>query len=79
MLRSLHSFALLVIVFIVENLNKALSDKEHFLNLALVRDHDLAWDVDPAKHVDDQLVGEASLTLFKEMVESFLKILEGSC
>jgi hypothetical protein len=42
-----------VIVFIVVNIHKTLSDEEHFFDIGLVTDNNLAWDVDSTEHIDD--------------------------
>jgi len=68
---------LIVISLIVVNIDKPLSDKEHFLNISFIADDNLAWNVDSAEHVDDQVVGEASLAFFKEVVKRLLKISKG--
>ena len=67
----------IVISLIVVHVDQSLSDEEHLLDVGLVADHDLAWDVDPAEHVDDQVVGEASLALLEEVVEGLLEVSEG--
>ena len=65
-----------LVVVVVEHLNDALADEEHFLDVALVADHDLVLLEDPAEHVDDELVGEAALALVEEVVEGALELLE---
>jgi len=55
-----------------------LSDKEHLLNICLVAYDNFAWNVDPAEHVNDQIVGESSLAFFKEVVERLFKVSECS-
>lgn len=58
-----------LIVVIVVDLYNTLSDKVHLLDIALVADNCFAWGVKSAEHIDDQLIGEPSLTLIEEMVE----------
>ena len=67
----------IIISLIVVHIDQSLSNEEHLLDVGLVADHDLAWDVDPAEHVDDQVVGEASLALLEEVVEGLLEVSEG--
>ena len=62
-------FFFFLVVLIVENLNKSLSDEIHFLDIALETDNSLSWGIDSAVHADDQLVGETSLALLEEVVE----------
>ena len=71
-------FLLDFIVVIIVDLHDTLSDEVHFLHIALVADDGLTRGVKPTEHVDDQLVGEASLALVEEMVERFLELLENS-
>lgn len=68
----------LLIVFIVEHLHNALSNEEHFLDVALVADHSLVLLEDATEHVNDEFVGEAALTLVEEMIERPFKLLEYS-
>jgi hypothetical protein len=58
-----------LVILVVEHFNQALSDEIHLLYIALVGNDYFAWGVDSAVHCDDQLVGEASLAFFKEVVE----------
>jgi hypothetical protein len=67
-----------VVAFVVVDVHEALSNKEHLLNVSLITNNNLAWNVDPAEHVDDQIVGEAALALFKEVVKRLLKVPESS-
>ena len=67
---------LTLIILIVEDLNNALPDEEHLLDVALVADDDLVLLEDAAEHVDDEFVGEAALTLVEEVVEGALELLE---
>ena len=69
----------LLIVLVVENLDESLSDEIHLLDITLVADDSLAWGVDSAVHVDDQLICETSLALLKEVIERSLELLENSC
>jgi hypothetical protein len=57
------------IIFVVENFNEALSDKVHLLDIALVRNDNFAGGIDSAVHCDDELISEASLAFFEEVVE----------
>jgi hypothetical protein len=68
-----------LIVFIVEHFHKTLSNEVHLFDIASVTDDGLSWGVDSAIHTNDQLVGEASFTLFKEVVEGLLELFEHSC
>jgi len=70
----LASFTL--ISFIVVHFNKSLPNEIHFLNIALIADHDFPWCGNPAVHLDDQFVGEATLTLLKEVIERSLELFE---
>jgi len=54
-------------------------DKVHFLNTTLVTNDSLAWVLNSAVQSDDELINKALLTLFKEMVEVFLKLFELVC
>jgi len=58
-----------LIVFIVEYLDETLSDEVHLLDITLVRDNDFTWGVNSAVHSNNELIGETSLALLKEMVE----------
>jgi hypothetical protein len=58
-----------LIILIVEDFHKALSDEIHFFYVTLVANYTLAWSIDSAVHTDDQLIGKASLALLKEMIE----------
>jgi len=69
---------LVLIIFIVEDFDKTLSNKVHLLNITLVTDNSFTWSVNSAVHVDDQLIGESSLALLKEVVEGSLEFLEDS-
>ena len=51
-------------------------DEKHLLDVTLVADDDLVLLEDAAEHVDDELVGEAALTLVEEVVEGALELLE---
>ena len=68
----------LLIVFVIENLDESLSDEVHLFDVTLVADDSLAWGVDSAVHVDDQLICETSLALLKEVIEGSLELLEDS-
>jgi hypothetical protein len=46
-----------------------LSDEIHLFHVAFVRDNYSTRGIQSAEHVDDQLVGEASLALVKKVVE----------
>lgn len=59
----------LLIVIIVEHLHNTLANEEHLLHIAFVADHSFVLLENATKHVDDELVGEAALTLVKEMIE----------
>jgi hypothetical protein len=67
-----------LIVVVIIDLNNTLPDEIHFLDVTLIADDSLAWGVKSAEHVDDQLIGESSLTFIKEVVERLLKLLENS-
>ena len=67
-----------LIVVVVVDLDDTLSDEVHLLDVALVADDSLSWRVKSAEHVDDELVGEASLALIEEVIEGLLKLLEHS-
>lgn len=58
-----------LIVLIVEDFNKSLSDEVHLLDIAFVTNDHFTWCVDPAVHANDELVGKSSFTFFEEMVE----------
>ena len=68
-----------VVVFVVVDVHEALSDKEHFLNISLITDDNFTWDINPAQHIDDQVIGEASLALFEEVVERLFEVSESPC
>jgi hypothetical protein len=53
-----------------------LPDEVHFFYVTLVADDALARGRDAAVHLDDQLVGESTLTLLKEVVEGSLELFE---
>ena len=72
------SLLLELIVLVVVDLDQPLSDEVHFLDIALVANHTFTRCRDAAVHLNDEFVGEASLTLFKEVVEGPLKLLEHS-
>jgi len=76
LLGSFLLFEVFIVDLIVEDFYEALTDEEHFLHVTLVADHNLAGNVNSAEHVDDQFVGETTLTLFEEVVERFLELLE---
>ena len=69
----------LLVIFVVVNLHEALSDEIHLLDVTLVADDSLSWCVDSAVHGNDELISEASLTFFKEMIERPFELLEDSC
>ena len=71
-------FLLDFIIVVVIHLNNTLSNEVHFLDIALVTDDSLAWGIESAEHVNDQLVGKTSLALIEEMVERFFEFLENS-
>ena len=58
-----------LVILVVEDLNKSLSDEIHFLDIALETDNSLAWGIDSAVHADNELVSESSLTLLEEVIE----------
>jgi hypothetical protein len=58
--------------------HNTLSDEEELLNIALVADDSLAGSIDSAVHVDNELVGEASLALIEKVVEGLFEFLEHS-
>jgi len=58
--------------------HNTLSDEEELLDVALVADDSLAGSIDSAVHVDDELVGEASLALIEKVVEGLFEFLEHS-
>ena len=53
-----------------------MSDEEKLLDVTLVADDSLTWSIDSAVHVDDELVGEASLAFFEEVVEGSFELFE---
>ena len=55
-----------------------MSDEEELLDVALVADDSLAGSIDSAVHVDNELVGEASLALIEKVVEGLFEFLEHS-
>jgi len=65
-----------LISFIVVDFNKSLPNEIHFLHIALVADHHFTRSRNPAVHLDDQFVGEATLTLLKEVIKRSLELLE---
>lgn len=78
--RQVKNWSLLndLIVVIVENFNDSLSDEINLLNVTFVADHHSSRGVQSAEHVNDELVGEASLAFIKEMIERLFKFLENS-
>jgi len=58
--------------------HNTLSDEEELLDVALVADDSLAGSIDSAVHVDNELVGEASLALIEKVVEGLFEFLEHS-
>ena len=71
-----RSLLLELIVLVVVDLDQALSDEVHFLDIALVANDTFPRCRDAAVHLNDEFVREPSLTLFKEVVEGPLKLLE---
>lgn len=71
-------FFLVLVIFVVENFNQTLSDEVHFLHIALVGDDNFARRVDSAVHSNDQLISEASLAFFEEVVEGSFEFLKDS-
>ena len=65
-----------LVILVVEHFNQALSDEIHLLHIALVGNNYFAWGVDSAVHCDDQLIGEASLAFFEEVVERSFELFE---
>lgn len=65
-----------LIVFIVEHLHNALSDEVQVLHCRLIGDDGLAMGEQSAEHLDDQLVGEASLALVEEVLEMLFEVIE---
>jgi hypothetical protein len=68
-----------LIVVVVVYLDDSLSDEIHLLDITLVTNDSLTWGIESAEHVDNELVGESSLTFIEEVVERLLKLLENSC
>ena len=64
------------IVFVVEDLDNTLSNKEHLLNWTLVTDYHTILLEDTTEHGYDELICEAPFTLIKEMVEGAFEFLE---
>ena len=59
----------LLIVLVVVDLDKSLFDEEHLLDITLVANYHLSGVLNSTEHIDDHLVGEASLTFFEKVVE----------
>ena len=68
--------AVQLIIFVVEDLDDAFTDEVHLLDVTLVADNGFARRRDAAIHLDYHLVGEATLTLLKEVAELPLEFLE---
>jgi hypothetical protein len=68
-----------LIVVVVVYLDDSLSDEIHLLDITLVTNDSLTWGIESAEHVDNELVGESSLTFIEEVVERLLELLENSC
>ena len=68
--------AFTLISFIIVDFNKSLSYEVHFLHIALVADDNFARSGNPAIHLDDQFVREATLALLKEVIEGSLEFFE---
>jgi hypothetical protein len=66
------------VIFIVEHLNDALSDKVHLLNITFVANYSFVRRSDTTIHIDDKFISEAALTLFEEVTELSLKVPEES-
>lgn len=66
----------LSLLFVVENFNNALSDEVDLFDVTLVTDHSLAWSVNSAEHIDNELIGESSLTFVEEMVKLLFELFE---
>ena len=62
----------------VEHLDQALSNEEHFLNVSLIWDDLPVLGIYTAEHRDYKFISKALFTLVKEMVESALKLPEDS-
>jgi hypothetical protein len=58
-----------LIIFVVEHFYEALPDEVHFLDVTFVADDSFARSVNPAVHANNQFIGKASFTFFKEVVE----------
>jgi len=71
-------FFLVLVIFIVEDFNQTLSDEVHFLDIALVRNDNFTRSVNSAVHSNDQLISEASLAFFEEVVEGSFEFLKDS-
>jgi hypothetical protein len=65
-----------LVVFVVVNLDQTLTDEEHLFDVGLVTNDGFAGVLDAAEHVDDHLVGKASLALLEEVVEGPFELLE---
>ena len=68
-----------LIVVVVVDLDNSLSNKIHLLDVTLVTNNGLTRCVKSTEHVDDELVGESSLTFVEEVIERLLELLENSC
>lgn len=66
-----------VVVLVVVHNNVALFDEVHFFHVGLVADDRHVSHVESAQHVDDQVVGESSLALVKEVAECLFELSEG--
>lgn len=53
----------------IEAFNDSLLDEVHFFNIALIIDYSFPWDMNLAKQIYDQLIGETSLTFIKNMLK----------
>jgi hypothetical protein len=65
-----------LVVFVVVNLHQTLTDEEHLFDVGLVTNDGFAGVLDAAEHIDDHLVGKASLALLEEVVEGPFELLE---
>ena len=65
-----------LIIFLIEHFNLATIDKVHFLDTTLIADDCFTWVLNPTIQSDDELIDKSLFTLFEEMIEILLKLLE---
>lgn len=64
------------VILVIIHFNEALPDEVHFFDITLVTNDAFAGGGDTAVHLDDELIGEASLALLEEVVEGSLEFFE---